>query len=109
MMGGTWVGLEVAGQGAGATQRSGRRRGLSGVRHVYDDKTYLYQIIETIGSGPDLTTILRGIVRLVTEATQCHACFVYFQDDQELVLRAASPPPPERKSCCRWSPRTVAS
>jgi len=90
MMGGTWVGLEVAGQGAGATQRSGRRRGLSGVRHVYDDKTYLYQIIETIGSGPDLTTILRGIVRLVTEATQCHACFVYFQDDQELVLRAAS-------------------
>ena len=84
------MGLEVAGQGAGATQRSGRRRGLSGVRHVYDDKTYLYQIIETIGSGPDLTTILRGIVRLVTEATQCHACFVYFQDDQELVLRAAS-------------------
>jgi GAF domain-containing protein len=27
---------------------------------------------------------------LVTEATQCHACFVYFQDDSELVLRAAS-------------------
>jgi len=84
------VGLEVAGQGAGATRRSGRRRGLSGVRHVYDDKAYLYQIIETIGSGPDLTTILRGVVRLVTEATQCHACFVYFQDDQDLVLRAAS-------------------
>jgi sugar diacid utilization regulator/putative methionine-R-sulfoxide reductase with GAF domain len=84
------VGLEVAGDGAGAARRSGRRARLPGVRHVYDDKAYLFQIIETIGSGPDLTTILRGVVRLVTEATQCHACFVYFQDDRELVLRAAS-------------------
>ncbi len=84
------MGLEVAGDAAGAARRSGRRARLPGVRHVYDDKAYLFQIIETIGSGPDLTTILRGIVRLVTEATQCHACFVYFQDDSELVLRAAS-------------------
>jgi GAF domain-containing protein len=85
------VGLEVAGQGAWATRKGGRRRGLPGVRHVYDDKAYLFQIIETIGSGPDLATILRGIVRLVTEATQCHACFVYFHDDDDdLVLRAAS-------------------
>jgi GAF domain-containing protein len=84
------VGAEVAGQEAEATRRSGRRRGLPGVRHFYDDKASLYQIIETIGLGPDLSTILRGVVRLVTEATQCHACFVYFLDDQDLVLRAAS-------------------
>jgi GAF domain-containing protein len=50
----------------------------------------LFEIIQTISSGPDLDTILRGIVRLVTEATACHACFVYFMDGDELRLRAAS-------------------
>jgi GAF domain-containing protein len=57
---------------------------------VRADSAYLYQIIETIGSGPDLGTILRGIVRLVTEATRCHACFIYFVQDDRLILRAAS-------------------
>jgi GAF domain-containing protein len=59
-------------------------------REVRADSAYLYQIIETIGSGPDLGTILRGIVRLVTEATRCHACFIYFVQDDRLILRAAS-------------------
>jgi GAF domain-containing protein len=60
------------------------------IRRVQADSAYLYQIIETISSSPDLTAILRGIVRLVTEATQCHACFIYFVRDDQLVLRAAS-------------------
>jgi putative methionine-R-sulfoxide reductase with GAF domain len=34
--------------------------------------------------------MLRGVVRLVTEATRCHACFVYFLDGDALTLRAAS-------------------
>ena len=43
-----------------------------------DERAYLYQIIQTIGSGPDLEVILRGIVRLATEATGCHACLIWF-------------------------------
>lgn len=51
---------------------------------------YLYQVIDVISSGPDLETILRGFVALVTEATECHGCFVYFLEETRLVLRAAS-------------------
>src|SRR5439155_24987095 len=51
---------------------------------------HLYELSPTITSGPDLASILRGVVRLVTEATACHACFIYFLQDDELLLRAAS-------------------
>jgi GAF domain-containing protein len=70
--------------------RSSAQRGLTAVRRVPDERAYLYQIIQTIGSGPDLQTILRGVVDLVTEATACHACFIYLVRDGSLVLRAAS-------------------
>ncbi|MBI3647238.1 MAG: hypothetical protein HY240_00510 [Actinobacteria bacterium] len=63
---------------------------LAAVRRVTDDRAYLYELIQTIGAGPDLEAILRGVVRLVTEATACHACFVYFLRDDGLGLRAAS-------------------
>jgi sugar diacid utilization regulator/putative methionine-R-sulfoxide reductase with GAF domain len=55
-----------------------------------DEQSYLYRIIQTISAGPDLDTILRGTVQLLTEATGCHACFVYFVEGDRLVLRAAS-------------------
>lgn len=55
-----------------------------------DEQSYLYRIIQTISAGPDLETILRGSVGLLTEATGCHACFVYFLEGDRLVLRAAS-------------------
>jgi sugar diacid utilization regulator/putative methionine-R-sulfoxide reductase with GAF domain len=51
---------------------------------------FLYQIIEVISSGPDLQTILHGFVPLVTAATDCHGCFIYFVEDGQLVLRKAS-------------------
>jgi GAF domain-containing protein len=51
---------------------------------------FLYQIIEVISSGPDLHTILHGFVPLVTAATECHGCFIYFVEDGKLVMRAAS-------------------
>ena len=51
---------------------------------------FLYQIIEVISSGPDLGTILDGFVPLVTAATECHGCFIYFVEDGQLVLRKAS-------------------
>ena len=34
--------------------------------------------------------MLDGIVELVTEATECHACFVYLRDGERLRIRAAS-------------------
>ena len=74
-------------------QKGGRMRDLgpgAERRSVHADTVYLYQVIEAIGSGPDLGTVLRGIVRLLTEATQCHACFVYFLEGDHLALRAAS-------------------
>lgn len=66
------------------------RRSSPAVHGISDERTYLHEIIQTIGSGPDLETILRGVVRLVTEATACHACFVYFTEETTLRLRAAS-------------------
>ena len=57
-----------------------------------DERAYLYQVIQTIGSGPDLEVILRGIVRLATEATGCHACLIWFVEGERLVLRSSSAP-----------------
>src|SRR5438876_767077 len=59
-------------------------------RRVTDERAYLYELIQTIGAGPDLEAILRGMVGLVTEATGCHACFIYFMGTGDLTLRAAS-------------------
>jgi GAF domain-containing protein len=50
----------------------------------------LYSIIKVVGSSVDLTRVLDGIVELVTEATGCHACFVYIRDGERLRMRAAS-------------------
>ena len=43
-----------------------------------------------VASSPDLDHVLDGIVDLLTEATDCHACFVYLRDGDRLRLRAAS-------------------
>jgi GAF domain-containing protein len=83
--------VDVAG-GRSRGERAGGAGRLAAVRRVPDEKAYLYEIIQTIGSGPDLETILRGIVRLVTEATDCHACLIFFVQDGRLVLRCASAP-----------------
>jgi GAF domain-containing protein len=51
----------------------------------------LYAVIGVVASAPDLDGVLAGVVGLLTEATGCHACFVYLRDGQRLRLRAASP------------------
>jgi GAF domain-containing protein len=51
----------------------------------------LYAVIKTVSSSLSLDRVLGGIVEIATEATGCHACFVYFLRDERLVLRAASP------------------
>ena len=54
----------------------------------------LHQIVSTVASSLELTEVLRAVVRLMTEASGVHACFVYLltEDGERLVLRAASPP-----------------
>jgi GAF domain-containing protein len=51
----------------------------------------LYAVIKTVSSSLDLDRVLGGIVDIATDATGCHACFIYFLDGERLVLRAASP------------------
>ena len=52
----------------------------------------LYAVIGVVGSSPDLDRVLHGVVDLLTEATACHACFVYLLHGGRLRLRAASRP-----------------
>ena len=50
----------------------------------------LYAVIKTVSSSLDLDRVLDGIVEIATNATGCHACFIYFLEGERLVLRAAS-------------------
>jgi len=50
----------------------------------------LYKIIGVIAAGPHLGRMLELTVDLLTEATDCHACFVYLRDGRRLRLSAAS-------------------
>ncbi len=54
----------------------------------------LQQIVSTVASSLELTEVLRAVVRLMSDASGVHACFVYLhsEDGERLVLRAASPP-----------------
>jgi len=51
----------------------------------------LYAVIKTVSSSLDLGRVLHGIVDIATDATASHACFIYFVEGNQLVLRAASP------------------
>jgi GAF domain-containing protein len=50
----------------------------------------LYAVIAAVSSSADLDRVLGAIVELLTEATDCHACFVYLRDGERLRMRAAS-------------------
>ncbi len=50
----------------------------------------LYAVIAVIAAAPDLDGILERVVDLLTEATGCHACFIYLRHGDRLRLRAAS-------------------
>ncbi len=50
----------------------------------------LYAVVGVVASSPDLDRVLDGIVELLSDATHCHACFVYLRDGEQLRLRAAS-------------------
>jgi GAF domain-containing protein len=54
----------------------------------------LYEIISAVGSSLELEEVLRAIVRMLSDASTAHACFVYLvsDDGQRLELKAASAP-----------------
>jgi len=82
--------VTITARRAPAEKRPPRPKAASPRGRGADEQSYLYRIIQTISAGPDLDAILRGTVGLLTEATGCHACFVYFVEGDRLVLRAAS-------------------
>ena len=58
------------------------------------DRRFLYEIISTVSSSLELEQVLAAVVRLLSDASAVHACFVYLLEDrgERLVLRAASEP-----------------
>ena len=60
------------------------------LRRTKRENETLYAVIKTVSSSLDLDRVLRGIVDIATDATGCHACFIYFLEVDRLVLRAAS-------------------
>jgi GAF domain-containing protein len=48
-------------------------------------------VINLVASSIELGPMLQGIVDLATEATDCHACFIYLLEAGMLTIRAASP------------------
>jgi GAF domain-containing protein len=61
------------------------------LRSLRDENRTLYGVIKLVSSSLELGSMLHGIVDLTTEATDCHACFIYLLEDERLTIRAASP------------------
>jgi GAF domain-containing protein len=58
------------------------------------DTRILHEIVSTVASTLELGEVLRAVVRLLSEGSGVHACFVYLvdADGDRLVMRAASAP-----------------
>ena len=58
------------------------------------EESFLTRIVSTVSSSLELDEVLAAVVRLLTDASAVHACFVYLMEDSgdRLVLRAASEP-----------------
>jgi GAF domain-containing protein len=65
--------------------------GGDALARVQRENETLYAVIKTVSSSLDLDRVLDGIVEIATDATECHAAFIYFVEGDRLVLRAASP------------------
>jgi GAF domain-containing protein len=53
---------------------------------------FLQEIVSTVASSIELAEVLPAVVRLMSDASGVHGCFVYLVEDERLVMRAASPP-----------------
>jgi GAF domain-containing protein len=58
------------------------------------EDSFLTRIVSTVSSSLELDEVLAAVVRLLTDASGVHACFVYLVEDDgaRLLLRAASEP-----------------
>lgn len=61
------------------------------LKALSDENHTLYGVIRLVSSSLELVPMLQGIVEIATEATACHACFVYLLEREQLTIRAASP------------------
>jgi GAF domain-containing protein len=61
------------------------------VRGLREENRTLYGVIKLVSSSLEMLPMLQGVVDLATEATGCHACFIYLLEDGQLTIRAASP------------------
>jgi GAF domain-containing protein len=68
-----------------AVSRSSELRGLR------EENQTLYSVIRLVSSSLELAPMLGGVVDLATDATGCHACFIYVLEGDRLTVRAASP------------------
>ena len=66
-------------------------QGGDALDRVRRENQTLYAVIKTVSSSLALERVLDGVVEIATDATGCHACFVYFLEGERLILRAASP------------------
>jgi sugar diacid utilization regulator/putative methionine-R-sulfoxide reductase with GAF domain len=59
-----------------------------------NESRILHEIISTASSSLDLDEVLKAVVRLLSDASAVHACFVYLVDEggDRLILRAAGEP-----------------
>ncbi len=58
---------------------------------LQEENRTLYGVIKLVSSSLELVPMLQGVVDLATEATGCHACFIYLLEVTRLTIRAASP------------------
>jgi GAF domain-containing protein len=58
------------------------------------EDSFLSRIVSTVASSLELDEVLAAVVRLLSDASAVHACFVYLVEDggERMVLRAASDP-----------------
>jgi GAF domain-containing protein len=85
------MGWQVYGTEAPTLSVQSVAEGHDAFRRARQENDTLYAVIKTVSSSLDLDRVLRGIVDIATDATGCHACFIYFLEGERLVLRAASP------------------
>src|SRR5271170_3299230 len=55
-----------------------------------EENRTLYGVIKLVSSSIELGPMLQGVVDLATQATDCHACFIYLLADDQLTSRASS-------------------
>src|SRR5271165_168285 len=60
------------------------------LRGLREENHTLYGVIKLVSSSVEIGPMLQGVVDLATEATDCHACFIYLLEDDQLTIRAAS-------------------